>query len=148
MALIHRLVWGLALPLLVFAALPVAAQTTTPAPTVKRDTARPVASVHGVDMYKEYCAVCHGIDLKGNGPAAPAMKVPPTDLTTFAQRHGGKFSDADMRLVIEGQDNLPSHGSRDMPIWGDVFRALTHDRELREMRMKNLIDYLREKQVK
>jgi mono/diheme cytochrome c family protein len=125
-----------------FAAQPAPAQ-----PSVKRDIARPIQSVQGKDMYREYCAVCHGVDGKGHGPAAPAMKVPPTDLTTYAKRHGGQFSEMDMRMVIEGQDDMPAHGSRDMPIWGDVFRALTHDREMREMRMKNLIDYLKTMQV-
>jgi len=127
---------------------PLAAQSKPAQPTVKRDIARPIPSVHGMDIYKEYCAVCHGVDGKGHGPAAPAMKVPPTDLTTFAQRHGGTFSDMDMRMVIEGQDDMPAHGSRDMPIWGDVFRALTPGREMRDMRLRNLIEYLKSIQVK
>jgi mono/diheme cytochrome c family protein len=117
-------------------------------PTVKRGSPRAIQSVQGTDMYREYCAACHGVDGKGQGPAAPAMKVPPSDLTTHARRHGGTFSEMDIRMVIEGQDNIPAHGSRDMPIWGDVFRALTHDRELREIRMKNLIEFLRAMQVK
>lgn len=131
---------------LFFAPSPTLARTAQETPGVKRDIARPIQSVQGKDIYREYCAVCHGVDGKGHGPAAPAMKVPPSDLTRYAQRHGGQFSEMDMRMVIEGQDDLPAHGSREMPIWGDVFRALTHDREMREMRMKNLIGYLREMQ--
>lgn len=149
MAIIPRLVFGfLGLGSVAFLSPPVVAAQTTPPPTIKRDVARTIQSVEGADIYKEYCAVCHGVDLKGHGPAAPAMKVAPTDLTTYAQRHGGKFSDMDMRAVIDGQNELSAHGSRDMPIWGDVFRALTHTREVREMRMKNLIDYLRQMQAK
>lgn len=124
------------------------AQSSQPAPTVKRETARPVRSVEGKDIYDGYCAVCHGVDLKGHGPAAAAMKVPPTDLTTYAQRHGGKFSDTDMRSIIDGQTDVLAHGSREMPIWGDVFRAITHDRVMREMRMTNLIEYLKQMQGK
>jgi len=134
--------------LLLVCPTPLAAQPTQAQPAVKRDIARPIQSVQGKDTYREYCAVCHGVDGKGHGPAAPAMKVPPTDLTTFAQRHGGKFSDMDMRMVIEGRDGMPAHGSRDMPIWGDVFRALTHTVEMRDMRMRNLIEYLRSIQAK
>ena len=92
--------------------------------------------------------MCHGMDAKGRGPAAPAMKVPPTDLTRLAQRGGGKFSAADIRQVIEGRTELPAHGSREMPIWGEVFRALESDSVMRNLRMKNLIDYLESLQVK
>jgi hypothetical protein len=37
------------------------------------------------EMYTAYCAVCHGIDGKGRGPAADALKVPPPDLTMLAK---------------------------------------------------------------
>ena len=49
--------------------------------------------VSGLQLYKRYCAVCHGNDLKGNGPVSPEFKNPPADLTTLAQRHEGKFPD-------------------------------------------------------
>ena len=39
----------------------------------------------GPEMYTSYCAVCHGLDGKGNGPAAEALKVPPPDLTALAK---------------------------------------------------------------
>jgi cytochrome c2 len=45
----------------------------------------------GQVMYKQYCAACHGIDAKGNGPAASTLKTLPPDLTTLAKRHMGKF---------------------------------------------------------
>jgi mono/diheme cytochrome c family protein len=134
--------------LIIAAPLSLTAQKAQAPPSVKRETPRSIQSVQGKDIYAGYCAVCHGVDLKGHGPAAAAMKVAPTDLTTYAQRHGGKFSDADMRMVIEGQTEVVAHGSRDMPIWGDVFRALTHGHEERELRMKNLIDYLKQMQAK
>jgi mono/diheme cytochrome c family protein len=45
----------------------------------------------GKKTYTEYCASCHGEDGKGMGPAASALKAPPSDLTTLAKRHAGKF---------------------------------------------------------
>ncbi|MBZ5572099.1 MAG: cytochrome c [Acidobacteriia bacterium] len=44
----------------------------------------------GQQMYSAYCAVCHGNDGKGGGPAAEALKVPPPDLTVLARKNGGK----------------------------------------------------------
>jgi mono/diheme cytochrome c family protein len=114
-----------------------------PAPTVKRETAQRVGSVAGKDTYAAYCAVCHGADGRGNGPAAPALKTPPTDLTTYAKRHGGEFSDVDVREIIAGDQSYVAHGSRDMPIWGDVFRRTEEDMQVRQLRVHNLIDYLK-----
>lgn len=125
------------------------AQTGQPAPpTVKREAARPPESAQGPAIYKQYCAACHGVDGKGHGPAAPALKVPPTDLTTFAKRHGGQFSETDLREIIEGDRDIAAHGSKEMPIWGEVFRAVMRDRSFRELRTTNLIRYLESIQVK
>ena len=43
------------------------------------------ASNSGKEMFNSYCAVCHGTDGEGNGPAASAMKNQPKDLTGLAQ---------------------------------------------------------------
>lgn len=46
----------------------------------------------GEELYKQHCAVCHGNNLKGNGPFPSPYRVPP-DLTTLARRHQrGNFS--------------------------------------------------------
>lgn len=36
----------------------------------------------GKDMFKQYCAACHGLNAKGHGPARAALKVPAADLAT------------------------------------------------------------------
>lgn len=113
------------------------------AQTVKRGVAPRISSVQGVDTYKAYCATCHGPLAKGDGPAATALKKAPADLTTIAKRHGGKFSATDVEAVIVGEQGLPSHGSRDMPIWGPVFQSLSPDNSVMKMRMSNLVTYLK-----
>jgi mono/diheme cytochrome c family protein len=115
--------------------------------TIKQGTAPRVQSVEGVDSFKAYCAVCHGQDAKGNGPAATALKKAPADLTTIARRHGGKFSAPDVEAVILGTEVMAAHGSRDMPIWGPVFQAVSTDAGFMKLRVSNLIDYIRSIQV-
>jgi mono/diheme cytochrome c family protein len=113
------------------------------AQTVRQGTAPRIQSVEGVDTYKAYCAVCHGPEAKGNGPAATALKKAPADLTTIAKRNGGKFSPADVEAVILGQQVMASHGSRDMPIWGPVFQSLAPDNSVMKLRVANLVNYLK-----
>jgi mono/diheme cytochrome c family protein len=88
-----------------------AATAQTPSaqkPKIKTASAVPIQSVDGADNFHAYCAVCHGADAKGNGPAAPAMKVKVPDLTTFAARHDGKFNDVQVEQIITGVGKTPS----------------------------------------
>ena len=116
-------------------------------PTVKRVAAQPIVSIEGKDNYDAYCAVCHGRDGRGNGPAAPAMKVPVPDLTTLAARHGGKFDLAHVEMAIRqpGRTATPAHGVEEMPIWGEVFR--TEDRMRSTLRITNLARYVQSLQA-
>lgn len=117
--------------------------------TIKRETALPIASVAGKDSYAEYCAVCHGRDATGNGPAAPALKVPPSDLTRIASRNGGKFDYLKVEDMIVGKSKVPvSHGTPDMPIWGPVFHAMSMDKATETLRVQNLVNYLKSIQTK
>jgi mono/diheme cytochrome c family protein len=110
---------------------------------IKREAARPTASVEGVDSFNSYCAVCHGKTGRGDGPAVPALKAAVPDLTTYAQRHGGKFVHKEVELAIVGTDKrMPAHGSPDMPIWGPVFSSLDHDDGTRALRVANLVKYI------
>jgi len=119
----------------------------TPKPTIKHEPAQPIDSLEGRDNFLAYCTACHGQDAKGHGPAAPALKVPPADLTAIAKRHNGKFSAVDVENKITGVD-LPAHGSSEMPVWGPVFRSISRDRDIATMRVKNLVRYLESIQEK
>jgi mono/diheme cytochrome c family protein len=90
--------------------------------TTKREPAQTPSAPSGEGLFNSYCAACHGKDAKGNGPAAAALKVPPPDLTTLAQRHGGKFPTEYITAVLQyGVEEVKAHGSKDMPVWGPLF---------------------------
>ena len=52
---------------------------------IKHVPVKVTSAASGKEMYVSYCAVCHGTDGKGNGPAASALKTPPTDLTMLSK---------------------------------------------------------------
>jgi len=76
----------------------------------------------GRKLYVQYCASCHGMDAKGTGPVAADLKTAPSNLTTIAQRHGGKFNPIHVQLNINGENDVVAHGTKDMPVWGAYFR--------------------------
>lgn len=102
----------------------------------------------GKQMYDSYCASCHGLTGKGNGPAAPALKVQPANLTQLSANHGGKFPDAHVQQVIKGDTLAPAHGNKAMPVWGDVFANLGDDQNATKLRIHNLTSYLESIQQK
>ena len=103
----------------------------------------------GQEMYKSYCAVCHGVAGKGDGPAASALKSPPADLTLLSKNKGGKFPALEIAATLHGEGALPVHGSREMPVWGPLFRGMSggHDSEVQQ-RISNLTKYIESLQEK
>jgi len=75
----------------------------------------------GQQYFMRYCSACHGVEGRGDGPAAPALRPPPADLTRIAQRRGGRFPVAEIAAYIDGRTVVSAHGSREMPIWGERF---------------------------
>jgi len=120
-----------------------------PKKEIKHVSIKPTSAASGQDMYKNYCAVCHGVDGTGNGPAADALKVPPPDLTTLAQKNGGKYPALKVSAVLRGEQMMPSHGSKDMPVWGNLFWNLSggHAAEVHQ-RVANLSKYMESMQKK
>jgi mono/diheme cytochrome c family protein len=103
----------------------------------------------GEKLYKQDCAVCHGNDLKGNGPAPPPFKDVPPDLTTLAKRHGGKFPEKYFEDVLRNGVVIPAHGSPEMPTWGADFRTREHlDSAQVTLRITNLSNYVKSLQGK
>jgi mono/diheme cytochrome c family protein len=101
----------------------------------------------GRRAYLNACASCHGTDARGDGPVAPTLKVPPTDLTRLASRHGGKFPRQHVEDVVTGTAHVTAHGTSDMPVWritfGPTSSGAAATAALRRRRWLNgLVDYL------
>jgi mono/diheme cytochrome c family protein len=120
-----------------------------PAEPVKKVPVTPTSAASGEEMYKQYCAVCHGKDGKGNGPAASELKQPPPDLTTLAKRHDGKFPDDHVASILRFGAKAPAHGTSEMPVWGPLFSSVSEsDKALVQLRISNVIRHLKSLQAK
>lgn len=75
---------------------------------------------HGKADFEKLCAPCHGATGKGDGPQAAHLAKAPPDLTLIAQKYG-QFPAQKVFEIIAGLDMPEGHGTREMPIWGDVF---------------------------
>jgi mono/diheme cytochrome c family protein len=94
----------------------------------------------GEQMFKDYCAACHGMKGKGDGPAAEILKVPPIDLATMAKRNGGKFPDSRFAAILRFGTESHAHGTTDMPLWGPLFRS--QNKDIAELRVYNLTKFV------
>ncbi|MBI1741170.1 MAG: c-type cytochrome [Acidobacteriales bacterium] len=135
--------------IVVIAVAMLASAQEQPKKEIKHVAIKPTSAASGQEMYKNYCAVCHGTDGAGNGPAAPALKVPSPDLTVLAQKNGGKYPALKVAAVIRGEEVLPAHGSKEMPIWGNLFWSMSggHSSEVQQ-RVANLNKYIESLQKK
>ena len=105
----------------------------------------------GAELFATYCASCHGVDARGDGPAASALRTPPADLTRIAARSGGVFPESSAARLIDGRFDLPAHGSREMPIWGarlaDQIPGMATGGEVARGQITSLVEYLKSLQV-
>ena len=87
-------------------------------------SAQPIEVVGGGEVeYQSNCAVCHGVEANGDGIMRRYLTVQPANLRELAKNNGGKFPFWEVYHKIDGLTEVPAHGTRDMPIWGDRFRA-------------------------
>src|SRR5215831_13014166 len=101
------------------------------------------AANDGKQMYANYCAPCHGMDGKGGGPTASALKTQPTDLTVLRKNHNGKFPDSHVVTILQFGVEEPAHGSATMPVWGPILGTMNRSNlQEKHLRISNLTHYL------
>jgi len=115
---------------------------------IQKATIQHTPAGSGQQMFTEYCAVCHGPEGKGNGPAADSLKKRPADLTQLTRKNNGTFPELHVINYISGDENIAAHGSRDMPMWGHLFQSLSpNDKSVVKLRINNLMEYLKSLQA-
>lgn len=106
-------------------------------------------ATNGKQMYGSYCASCHGVDGKGTGPVAKALKTQPADLTALAKTNGGKFPAAHIVSVLQFGAAISAHGAVEMPAWGPVLGSMNQTTpQERALRISNLSRFLQSIQAR
>ncbi|MEZ4701829.1 MAG: cytochrome c [Rhodothermales bacterium] len=104
----------------------------------------------GQDTYAAHCASCHGADARGNGPASNLLEKPAPPLTMLREKYNGHFPVDELYSMIEGNDKVGAHGTRQMPVWGNIWSEKDGTpirREIVDRRINELIEYLRSVQT-
>jgi mono/diheme cytochrome c family protein len=96
----------------------------------------------GHHYFIQYCSACHGVEGRGDGPAASALQTPPADLTRIAQRRGGYFPVDEIVAHIDGRSSMPAHGHREMPVWGERFGEIVGRDALGEAVVQSHLQFL------
>jgi mono/diheme cytochrome c family protein len=116
----------------------------TPAEAAEAVSDNPLA--RGEAHYRQYCEQCHGEQSQGDGRLADLLKVAPPNLTLLAARHQGQFPADYVYRMIDGREELQSHGLREMPVWGNIWTdtdgSPEREAEIRQQ-ISELVEYLR-----
>ena len=98
----------------------------------------------GRRLFNTYCASCHGTTGIGNGPVSAFLRRTPPDITGLSLANGGVFPNERLGRIIDGRE-IKAHGNRDMPVWGDAFKAMPggYSEESVKARIMAVLVYLR-----
>jgi mono/diheme cytochrome c family protein len=77
----------------------------------------------GKALYMQHCVSCHGVDGKGDGPAASRLSTKPADLTKIAARRGGVWPPLEVMEILSGYARN-TQPREDMPV---IVGILDHD---------------------
>ena len=98
--------------------------------------------MNGKQLYQRFCAACHGVDGRGDGPVAGSFKVEVPDLTLIARRSRGSYPRDRVARIIDGRYIVGAHGSRTMPVWGEDLSRLEIGNPEAERATRIVIDRL------
>jgi mono/diheme cytochrome c family protein len=102
----------------------------------------------GRDTFEFFCAPCHGLEGRGDGPIAGALKTPPADLTRLAAKNNGVYPRQQVEEFVTHGRPVAAHGTTAMPVWGPTFRSLEPSDPLVRERIANVVQYIETLQAK
>lgn len=76
---------------------------------------------NGAKTFEIKCASCHGHDAMGENNSSQNGEVKAPDLRKITERNNGRFPVSRIYAVIDGREIVKGHGTRVMPVWGDLF---------------------------
>lgn len=96
----------------------------------------------GKALFQQHCVQCHGND--GRGLKLDSLNTKAADLTMIKRSRGLKdFPLLEIANIIDGRKMVEAHGTRPMPVWGEVFSEKEHlDEKEVKGKMAELIAYL------
>lgn len=114
---------------------------------VKTDKPKPlyvtdINAGSGSSMFQSYCASCHGSDGRGAGPAAVSLKAAVPDLSLLAKHNHGKYPELRVMNALGWQRGMEAHGSKEMPVWGNLMRESHEGDGLVHIRLRNITRYI------
>ena len=131
------------------AALILAASLGSPAASgLAPETTLATSSMAGSEVYRTYCAVCHGEKGKGDGPLAGSLRSVPPDLTLLATQNGGEYPSEMVARIVDGREPVAGHGGPDMPVWGDAFQGSDVDQQKVEEKIQSVVAFVGRLQAK
>ena len=80
---------------------------------------------NGANTFEIKCASCHGHDALGESNSSQNGEVNAPNLRKISERNNGQFPVSRIYAVIDGREIVEGHGTRVMPVWGDLFLSDT-----------------------
>lgn len=92
--------------------------------------------------YRNSCIACHGPAGAGDGPIARYLVTDSLpSLAMLKKNNGGVFPVRRVYAMIDGTDDVAVHGGRDMPVWGERYRARIDESDNPDFSPKDIDDY-------
>lgn len=73
---------------------------------------------NGQLLFNQKCAICHGLEGKGDGALGLQLKEQPADLSQMSKLNAGTFPFWQVYGKIDGREDIGAHGPGEMPVWG------------------------------
>lgn len=106
-----------------------------------REGTREAQAMRGKAIFDQQCISCHGSDEVA--PTRTDLDPKAPDLARIMERRRAKdFPIVQIAQIIDGRQWVKSHGSREMPVWGEVYDSLGMDKDEIRGRKGELVAYL------